>query len=107
MSFNIDSNLRLELGRQRQAELQQQAQRDKLEHALSAEIASDAGLLHTGRDRSCPCVATARHFQGRRDDHRARAPGGVALAEAQTRRRGRPQALRGGSGVYRALTQAS
>ena len=47
MSFNIDSNLRLEFGRQRQAELLQRAQRDKLEHALSAEIASDAGLHAT------------------------------------------------------------
>lgn len=44
MSINIDSNLRLEFGRQRQAELLQRAQRDKLERALSAEIASDAGL---------------------------------------------------------------
>ena len=44
MSFNIDSNLRLEFGRQRQAELLQRAQRDKLEHALSDEIANDAGL---------------------------------------------------------------
>ena len=44
MSFNIDSNLRLEFGRQRQAELLQRAQRDKLEHALFAESASDAGL---------------------------------------------------------------
>jgi hypothetical protein len=44
MSFNIDSNLRLEFGRQRQAELLHQAQRDQLEHALSAEGALDAGL---------------------------------------------------------------
>jgi len=59
MSFNIDSNLRLEFGRQRQAELLQRAQRDKLEHALSAEIANDAGLrahqsrsfLHLRRNR--------------------------------------------------------
>lgn len=43
MSFNIDSNLRLEFGRQRQAELLHRAQRDKLEHALSAEIARAAG----------------------------------------------------------------
>jgi hypothetical protein len=43
MSFNIDSNLRLQFGRQRQAELLHQAQRDQLEHALSAEIALDAG----------------------------------------------------------------
>jgi hypothetical protein len=58
MSFNIDSKLRLEFGRQRQAELLQRAQRDKLEHALSAEIA-DAGLqphrsrsfLHLRRNR--------------------------------------------------------
>lgn len=51
MSFNIDSNLRLEFGRQRQAELLQRAQRDKLEHALSAEIANDAGL-HPHQSRS-------------------------------------------------------
>jgi hypothetical protein len=51
MSFNIDSNLRLEFGRQRQAELLQRAQRDKLEHALSAEIANDAGL-HPNQSRS-------------------------------------------------------
>ena len=51
MSFNIDSNLRLEFGRQRQAELLQRAQRDKLEHALSAEIASDAEL-HPHQSRS-------------------------------------------------------
>ena len=76
MSFNIDSNLRLEFGRQRQAELLQRAQRDKLEHALSAEIANDAGL-QPHRSRSIlPCVATARHFQGRLDDHRARTPDG-------------------------------
>ena len=59
MSFNIDSNLRLEFGRQRQAELLQRAQRDKLEHALSAEMGNDAGLrahqprsfLHLRRNR--------------------------------------------------------
>jgi len=51
MSFNIDSNLRLEFGRQRQAELLQRAQRDKLEHALSAEIANDA-RLHQNQSRS-------------------------------------------------------
>ena len=59
MSFNIDSNLRLELGRQRQAELLQQAQRDKREHPLLAEIAHDPGLqpqrsrsfLHLRRNR--------------------------------------------------------
>jgi hypothetical protein len=59
MSFNIDSNLRLELGRQRGAELMQQAHRDRLEHGLSAEIASGAGLyahqsrsfLHLRRNR--------------------------------------------------------
>ena len=51
MSFNIDSNLRLEFGRQRQAELLQRAQRDRLEHALSAEIANDAGL-HQNQSRS-------------------------------------------------------
>ena len=59
MSFNIDSNLRLELGRQRGAELLQRAHRDKLEHGLSAEIANDAGLqahqsrsfLHLRRNR--------------------------------------------------------
>jgi len=59
VSFNIDSNLRLEFGRQRQAELLQRAQRDKLEHALSAEIGNDAGLpahqprsfLHLRRNR--------------------------------------------------------
>jgi hypothetical protein len=59
MSFNIDSNMRLEFGRQRQAELLQGAQRDRLEHALSAEIANDAGLqphrspsfLHLRRNR--------------------------------------------------------
>jgi hypothetical protein len=45
MSFNIDSNLRLEFGRQRQAELLQRAQRDKLERALAAEIANGAGPL--------------------------------------------------------------
>jgi hypothetical protein len=45
MSFNIDSNLRLELGRQRQAELLQRAQRDELERALAADIANDAGPL--------------------------------------------------------------
>jgi hypothetical protein len=44
MSFNIDSNLRLEFGRQRQAELLQRAQRDKLERGLAAEIANDADL---------------------------------------------------------------
>ena len=51
MSFNIDGNLRLEFGRQRQAELLQRAQRDKLEHALSAESANDAGR-HRNRSRS-------------------------------------------------------
>ena len=59
MSFNIDSNLRLELGCQRQAELLQQAQRDKRERALLAEIAHDPGLqphrsrsfLHLRRNR--------------------------------------------------------
>jgi hypothetical protein len=59
MSFNIDSNLRLELGRQRQAELLHQAQRDKREHPLLAEIAHDPGLqpyrsrsfLHLRRNR--------------------------------------------------------
>ena len=59
MSFNIDSNLRLELGRQRQAELLQRAHRDKLEHAHYAEIASEPGLqphrsrsfLHLRRNR--------------------------------------------------------
>ena len=59
MSFNIDSNLRLEFGRQRQAELLQRAQRDKFEHALLEESASDAGLqphpsrsfLHLRRNR--------------------------------------------------------
>ena len=59
VSFNIDSNLRLEFGRQRQAELLQRAQRDKLEHGLSAEIGNDAGLqahrsrsfLHLRRNR--------------------------------------------------------
>jgi hypothetical protein len=59
MSFNIDSNMRLEFGRQRQAELLQRAQRDKLEHALSAQIANDAGpqpnssrsFLHLRRNR--------------------------------------------------------
>ena len=51
MSFNIDSNLRLEFGRQRQAELLQRAQRDRLEHALSAEIAYDAGP-HKNQSRS-------------------------------------------------------
>jgi hypothetical protein len=59
MSFNIDSNLRLELGRQRQAELLQRAQQDTLEHALLAEIASDPGsqphpsrsFLHLRRNR--------------------------------------------------------
>ena len=59
MSFNIDSNLRLEFGRQRQAELLQRAQRDKLERALAAEIANDAGFqphpprsfLHLRRNR--------------------------------------------------------
>ena len=45
MSFNIDSNLRLELGRQRQADLLQRAQRDKLERGLSDEIANDPGPL--------------------------------------------------------------
>jgi hypothetical protein len=44
MSLNLDSNLRLELGRQRQAELLQRAHRDKQERALSAEIANDADL---------------------------------------------------------------
>ena len=44
MSFNVDSNLRLEFGRQRQAELLHQAQRDQLEHALLATSALDAGL---------------------------------------------------------------
>ena len=42
MSFNIDSNLRLEFGRQRQAELLQRAQRDRLERGLSDEIANDS-----------------------------------------------------------------
>ena len=51
MSFNIDSNLRLELGRQRGAELLHQAQRDRRERALSAEIAHDPGL-HPHRSRS-------------------------------------------------------
>ena len=45
MSFNIDSNLRLEFGRQRQAELLQQAQRDRLERGFSDEIASDSSSL--------------------------------------------------------------
>ena len=45
MSFNIDSNLRLDFGRQRQAELLQRAQRDRLEHGLAAEISSDPGPL--------------------------------------------------------------
>ena len=43
MSFNIDSNLRLEFGRQRQAELLHRAQRDRREHALLAEIGGDPG----------------------------------------------------------------
>jgi hypothetical protein len=43
MSFNIDSNLRLQFGRQRQAELLHQAQQARLERALSAEIALDPG----------------------------------------------------------------
>ena len=50
MSFNIDSNLRLEFGRQRQAELLQRAQRDTLQHALSAS-ANDAGP-HQNQSRS-------------------------------------------------------
>jgi len=45
MSFNIDSNLRLELGRRRQADLLQRAQRDRLERGLSDEIANDPGPL--------------------------------------------------------------
>ena len=45
MSINIDSNLRLEFGRQRQADLLQRAQRDKLERGLSDEIANDPGPL--------------------------------------------------------------
>jgi len=45
MSFNIDSNLRLEFGRQRQAELLQRAQQDKLERGLSDEIANGPGRL--------------------------------------------------------------
>jgi hypothetical protein len=45
MSFNIDSNLRLDFGRQRQAELLQRAHRDKLERGLSDEIANDPGPL--------------------------------------------------------------
>ena len=51
MSFNIDSNLRLELGRQRGAELIQRAQQDKREHGLLAEITNDAGL-HRNQSRS-------------------------------------------------------
>ena len=51
MSFNIDSNLRLEFGRQRQAELLQRAQRNRLERALLAESAGDAGL-QPNRSRS-------------------------------------------------------
>ena len=75
MSFNIDSNLRLEFGRQRQAELLQRAQRDKLERGLLDEIANEPARCHTRRGRSC-CGATARQFQGRLDDHRARTPDG-------------------------------
>ena len=45
MSFNIDSNLRLEFGRQRQAELLQRAQRDRLERGFSDEIANDSSSL--------------------------------------------------------------
>jgi hypothetical protein len=45
MSFNIDSNLRLEFGRQRQADLLQRAQWDKLERGLSDVIRNDPGLL--------------------------------------------------------------
>jgi hypothetical protein len=59
MSFNIDSNLRLEFGRQRQAELLHQAQRDRREHALLAETGGDLGshphpsrsFLHLRRNR--------------------------------------------------------
>jgi hypothetical protein len=45
MSINIDSNLRLELGRQRQAELVQRAHQNEHERALAAEIANGAGPL--------------------------------------------------------------
>jgi hypothetical protein len=45
MGFNIDSNLRLEIGRQRQAELLQRAQRDKLERGFSDEIVNDSSSL--------------------------------------------------------------
>ena len=43
MSRKLDSDLRLELARQHKAELVQQAERDQLRRALSAEIADDAG----------------------------------------------------------------
>ena len=73
MSFNIDSNLRLEFGRQRQAELLQRAQRDKLEHALSDEIANEPACSHTVA--VVPAAAQPPgSFQGRLDDHRARTP---------------------------------
>ncbi len=45
MSVNIDSNVRLEFGRQRQSELLQRAQRDRLERGLSDEIRNDPGSL--------------------------------------------------------------
>ena len=45
MSIHIDSNLRLEFGRQRQAELLQRAHRAQQEHALVTELSNDAGPL--------------------------------------------------------------
>ena len=45
MSINLSSDTRLELARQRQAELLQQAERDRLWRALSAEPATPTARL--------------------------------------------------------------
>ena len=83
MSLHIDSNLRLEFGRQRQAELLQRAQRDRLERGSRTRSPTTPARCHARRGQYC-CGATARLFQGRLDDHRARTPGSVAPGGRRT-----------------------
>ena len=45
MSMNIHSDVRLEIGRQRQSELLHEAERDRLARALSAETIERSGRV--------------------------------------------------------------
>jgi hypothetical protein len=64
MSIHIDSNLRLEFGRQRQAELLQRTHRAQRERALFAELSNEAGPLQFS-SRSIRHLRRNRHALAR------------------------------------------